>query len=302
MNIYRHNNLFLDNKYTTWYYQIIENALNQKRKIYKKSHTNYVYYESHHILPRSMFTDYSNSTQHKWNIVLLTPKEHFIVHFLLTKMTFGKSLIMMQWAFNMMCTTRQGERFSNSIFYAKNKQNLKHSPETIAKCTGPNNGFYGKTHSNKVKQHLSKLRKGVPLTEEHKLKIKQNHARHNLGKTMPDKTKEKLRIIMKEIYSIPENHPCFGKQKSDTTKSKIGAKAKRRKWYNNGEIEVSADQCPSGFRPGRLPRTEEHNRNAGLSHRGFKWYTNGIFDKKFKGNDIPDGFVPGRCLKKLVLN
>lgn len=283
MNIYSHNNLFLDNKYTKWYYQIIENAFNQKRKMHKKTHNNYVYYESHHILPRSMFPDYSDKTQNKWNIVLLKPKEHFIVHFLLTKMTFGQSLVMMQWAFNMMCTTRHSERYSNSIFYAKNKQNLKHSPETIAKCTGSNNGFYGKTHSDEVKQHLSKLRKGVPLTEEHKLKIKQNAAKPNLGKEMLDETKEKLRIIMKEIYSIPENHPCFGKPKSQITKDKIRAKAIGRK-------------APIESRIARSKRVS----GAGNPMYGsiYMWINNGINNKRHNPElPIPNGFIKGKIQK-----
>lgn len=212
-------------------------------------------------------------------------------------MTSGRPLIMMQWAFNMMCTTRTGGRHNGSLFYARNKQKLKHSPETIAKCTGSNNGFYGRTHTDELKQKMSKLKKGVPLSEEHRLKIKKNASRSNLGKHLSEETKEKLRIKSKEFYSNKENHPCFGKPKSDITKAKMRVKAKGRLWFNNGEISVSRRKCPDGFKPGRLPRTEEHNKNAGLAHKGIRWYTDGTVDKQIRGDNIPEGFRPGRCLK-----
>ena len=114
---------------------------------------------------------------------------------------------------------------------------------------------------------------------------------------MSDETKDKLRIKLKEVYSNPENHPCFGKPKSDVTKDKIRANAIGRLWFNNGVIELRTKSCPDGFVIGRLPRTLEHNKNAGLAHKGIKWYTNGIIDKQIRGDYIPDGFRPGRCLK-----
>lgn len=76
-------NYFLENKYTNWYISIITNAQKLNRKKEK-------YYESHHILPKSLSPEYSDLRKHKWNKVVLTPKEHFICHLLLTKMVTGK--------------------------------------------------------------------------------------------------------------------------------------------------------------------------------------------------------------------
>ena len=69
--------LFINNKYTVWYYSIITNAKNRTKDSYT---------EKHHIVPRSMGGD--NSLD---NLVALTAREHFICHLLLTKMTEGEN-------------------------------------------------------------------------------------------------------------------------------------------------------------------------------------------------------------------
>jgi len=58
-----------------------------------------VYYETHHIIPVSM-----GGSNKKDNLVLLTAKEHFICHYLLTKIVIDeKDRNKMIWAFYMMC-------------------------------------------------------------------------------------------------------------------------------------------------------------------------------------------------------
>lgn len=68
--------IFIDNKYTKWYYAIIQNA-NQR-----VGNTDYI--EKHHIIPRSLGGN--NNTE---NLVKLTAREHFVCHLLLTKMVSG---------------------------------------------------------------------------------------------------------------------------------------------------------------------------------------------------------------------
>jgi hypothetical protein len=67
------------NKYTCWYNNITENA---------KSRIIDGYTERHHILPRSL-----GGTNDKDNLVDLTAREHFICHWLLTKMHSGESRV-----------------------------------------------------------------------------------------------------------------------------------------------------------------------------------------------------------------
>ena len=71
MNIYS-SELFKTNKYTKWYFQIIERSFKRETPLV---------YEKHHIIPSSIGgKDVSN------NFSLLTPREHYLVHLLLTRM------------------------------------------------------------------------------------------------------------------------------------------------------------------------------------------------------------------------
>jgi len=81
-----HFSMFLVNKYTKWYFSIINNA--QARK----NQTNYT--EKHHILPKSL-----GGKNTKNNLVELTIKEHYVVHHLLIKMVQGENKTKMLTAF-----------------------------------------------------------------------------------------------------------------------------------------------------------------------------------------------------------
>jgi hypothetical protein len=70
-----------ENKYSRWYFSIIENA-----KLSNRNKNDGKYYEVHHILPKSIFKEFKNIKKYPWNGILLTLKEHYIVHILLSKM------------------------------------------------------------------------------------------------------------------------------------------------------------------------------------------------------------------------
>lgn len=73
--------MFISNKYSRWYFSIISAAQSQYRIKRKLDHSDYIYYEQHHIRPRCM-----SGNNNKENLVLLTVKEHFLCHWLLIKM------------------------------------------------------------------------------------------------------------------------------------------------------------------------------------------------------------------------
>lgn len=79
--------IFIDNKYTKWYYAIIDHALKRE---------NSGYTEKHHIIPLSL-----SGNNKKSNIVILTPREHFVCHLLLTRMTTGNGIYKMKYALSM---------------------------------------------------------------------------------------------------------------------------------------------------------------------------------------------------------
>jgi hypothetical protein len=78
--------IFIDNKYTRKYFQIIDNA---KLRVLSKD----LYTEKHHIIPKSL-----NGSNDKDNLIILTAKEHFICHLLLTKMVEGNYKRSMSYA------------------------------------------------------------------------------------------------------------------------------------------------------------------------------------------------------------
>lgn len=76
--------LFIPNKYTRIYYSICSRARKENRKKTVPGE-----YEAHHFLPKAIFPQFKDYNKYKWNKVLLTPKEHYICHLLLTKMFEG---------------------------------------------------------------------------------------------------------------------------------------------------------------------------------------------------------------------
>ena len=90
--------IFLDNKYTKWYYQIVTRAFTRKTKG-----------ERHHIVPEAFFEERKRKGPKGWllgnpdikdNLVDLTPREHFICHWLLLKMTEGQAKSICVYALN----------------------------------------------------------------------------------------------------------------------------------------------------------------------------------------------------------
>ena len=81
----KENSVFLDNKYTKAYYKLMENALNREMGD--------LYYEKHHIVPKSFGGDDSIE-----NLAFLFPREHYVAHHLLTKMVEGKDKMRMTFA------------------------------------------------------------------------------------------------------------------------------------------------------------------------------------------------------------
>ena len=147
------SNIFLDNKYTKHYYEIINRALARKLKG-----------ERHHIVPEAFYINRKRSGPAGWldgnpeiksNKVDLTPREHFICHWLLLKMTEGQAKSICVYALNGMKRKNKNQnRYETPItsrVYEKLKKDfgLAHS----AKMTGrtPWNKGYKETRPEVLK-------------------------------------------------------------------------------------------------------------------------------------------------------
>lgn len=86
----------------------------------------------------------------------------------------------------------------------------------------------GKKHTEETKNKMSEAAKGRQFSEEHKRNISEGQKgekNHNFGKPKSNETKKKLSDAFIGL--------CF---------------------FNNGEINIRAKECPPGFVPGMLKR------------------------------------------------
>ena len=180
------------------YEQIIENAKFKNRKKLKKNHLNYIYYENHHILPRCL-----NGSVNKNNLVLLTAKEHYLCHKLLTYIYKGNRKI--ACAFHKMT-------YGNTGNYNKSSRDYGYARELISK---------------------------IPISEETRKKISKSISGERngqfgkpgfaLGYKFTKEQKENCSKAQKKRLQNKENHPRYGIKISKETKRKISQSLKNRK-------------------------------------------------------------------------
>lgn len=160
--------MFLQNRYTSVYFKIIDRARSEERLKGQG-----VYYERHHILPRS-----AGGLDTKANLVLLTAKEHFICHLLLTKMFEGTYLqSKMKHAFSCMAnlcnrdqkrTVSRCYRFEVAPFSEKTRKAISEGK------MGSKNPMYGRSEASAHLKKFSDALKGKPRDPETTKLIKQN--------------------------------------------------------------------------------------------------------------------------------
>lgn len=125
--------MFLTNKYRTWYFSIIDSAVQRDSTRGEK----------HHVIPKSL-----GGSNEKVNIVRLTSREHFICHKLLFKMTTGEDRRKMATALVLM-----GGRKTPSKTYSEARAVHAAHISSVKK---------GSTHTDAAKTKMSAARMGKP--------------------------------------------------------------------------------------------------------------------------------------------
>ena len=106
--------------------------------------------------------------------------------------------------------------------------------EVNKKLRGKNNHFYGKHHSEETKKRISEAMK---------------------GKLSGRKGKHHSEEAKKKISEGRKGKPAWNKGKKGVQEAwnkglKLGSNGTH--WYNNGETNIKAKECPEGFVKGRL--------------------------------------------------
>jgi hypothetical protein len=122
-----------------------------------------------------------DGSNEKFNLVSLTAREHFVVHWLLTKMSENNTKMKLFHAFKRFSTFSRSQcRYFTSLEYSKAKQ-----ARSFAK------------HSKESRQKMSAAKKGIKLSASHRKKYslaKKGKAPNNKGKTRSIKAIEKSRL------------------------------------------------------------------------------------------------------------
>jgi hypothetical protein len=288
--------MFEENKYSRLYAAIIHNANTSVR-----SKGFDIYYEKHHIIPRSL-----GGTDHGDNLVLLTAKEHYLCHRLLVKMVRGRNRYLMLSALNFLQSKHNNMGLYNSRKFARDREAawkrsefhpLKGRPRSDAEAHAKRmvevgkrkRGHFKHTSEARAKMSTSQKRRdirgeknpmfGKPLSDE----AKANLSKKNSGEGNPFYRRTHSEEF--RARNRGETHAMFGKKHSEEIRAKISA-------------AVAGKQ--SGARNHRFGKrlNEQEKERLRASFVGRKWVNNGKDQRLLKGEELENalvtGWVPGR--------
>jgi len=258
--------------YLNRYVKFIELCLEDNKNI--KSNE---YMENHHIFPKSktLWPEYKSFNECSWNKAILTPRQHFIAHWMLSK-AFGGAM----WCALSRMTKKP-----------------KHIKQDNIKITST---LYDKMQREKA-IHLSNINRIIrePTDKEIILAYIENY---NFG--LPKETSSirwvndgKIEVMVN--YSlIPDwiNEGRLPKMKEINKKNSSNVKGKI--WVNDGKLSMMVNYNETDHKDlnkGRLKfktpnRDVKGNKNNAY---GKKWYTDGTNSILILEKDAPDGYYKG---------
>lgn len=252
-------------------YKKIYDKLINSRQVLNRNRKDNVYYENHHILPKSI-----GGLNNKDNLVLLTFREHFLAHLLLVHIYTYDPLLKRKMVYALYELTRRSkthQRILSSRQYEtartlfvqavsethKGKKMSDEAKEKIGKKSkerwenkefrqnrsdaskGEKNSFYGKTHTEETKNKIRKHK--MPSESREKLSKANSGRKHTkeekekISNANKNRTIEQKEAISKKISESVsgERHPMYGKHHSEASKQKMREKKLGEKNHNFGK-------------------------------------------------------------------
>ena len=256
-------------------YLRIYNGLIEKRKREVLAEENCDYFEIHHIKPRSIYPDLVND---KENLIALTPKEHYFAHHLLKeiyKKQYGDDSDEYWKLFNAFWLMSHAKRYT--FISAQRYEALR---KEINDFWSDNN----KTKEIRLKMSKAKKgkpspKKGIPLSEEHKEKLRLI----NLGKKHSPETIEKIRQAnlgkqLSEEHKQILIQSRLGSKHTEETKERIRQKKLGFRHTEETKQKISKNNARNQLGKPLSEETKkkisENKRGDNNPHFGKKWMFN----------------------------
>lgn len=284
------------------YYDYINFVFKQNRKKLSNKDINYKYYEKHHVLPKSIFPEYEKLPE---NLVLLTAREHFLAHYLLTKIyKNGQNHKKMIYAFNRI-THKQAKKcinrkvYINSRLYEKskiefseimrNKMTGREVTDHFRKAVGNSKkGNNNKSHKMKGLNHWNT---GTKRSEESKRKMSEkarDRESNRKGKHHSEETLKKISQTSKGRFQSEETRKkrsvslkgkTLGYKRSNEAIEKMRYSALHRNYKNKRKFQCieTGDIFQNQIEASKLLNIPKHiklcldnpNKTCGGYH--FRW-------------------------------
>lgn len=238
-------------------YMIIVTKAKMEMKEGLRTRKNGKYYENHHILPRSLFPLWADKTS---NQVLLTAREHFFCHQLLTKIWPGQkmsfALAAFLWGYNN--SNKQGIQRVNK--YKITSREYERIRQQLVEATS-----------------IMQKQKWASKTPEELSEWSKKHSESMLSRSSEERQKTLLKYKETLKNRTPEEWEAI-RQKSKETKqnkteaellelhNKLSKNTKGKTWFNNGENEILSFECPEGYSKGRISDRDSRIK-AGITNR-----------------------------------
>lgn len=282
-------------------YLRIYNGLIEKRKREVLTEENCDYFEIHHIKPRSIYPDLVND---KENLIALTPKEHYFAHHLLKeiyKKQYGDDSDEYWKLFNAFWLMSHAKRYT--FISAQRYEALRKEINDF--WSDKNKTKEIRLKMSKAKKGKPSPKKGIPLSEEHKEKLRLI----NLGKKHSPETIEKIRQAnlgkqLSEEHKQILIQSRLGSKHTEETKERIRQKKLGFRHTEETKQKISKNNARNQLGKPLSEETKkkisENKKGDNNPHFGKKWMFNPNTNHRICVREdeiqkyIEDGYLRGK--------